>query len=98
LRKLARKIRIYTKYNFYVDNFCDFFLNAKRISFYVAGTGFGFVEKIARLGSLVPVLDCIKRRGRFKKVKKAAKNGCFLSILRGGIKKAPVETGAAYQN
>lgn len=89
LRKLARKIRIYTKYNFYVDNFCDFFLTAKRISFYVVGMGFAFVEKIARLGSIVLTLDCIKRSARFKKVKKAAKNGCFLSILRGGDKKSP---------
>lgn len=84
MRKLARKIRIYTKYNFYVDNFYDFFLKAKQIPFYVAGTGIGFVEKIARLGSLVFMLDCIKRNGRFKKVKKTAKMAVFLSILGGG--------------
>lgn len=38
LRKLTRKIRNYTKYNFYVDNFCNFFQTQNLLLFRPVGS------------------------------------------------------------
>jgi hypothetical protein len=89
LRKLARKIRISTKYNFYVDNFLDFFWEQVFFQSRAMAPRPNLEKRMAHAHKTQEGYFYTKRREGFKKGIKSPVNTCFFVYCGRRAKKSP---------